>query len=270
MQRLLCYDLKHGVLFQWKKYVAVAMLTIFSCISFYVHYKSKLTMEPISFGDYLFWNFRGMKVIEQTNTFIIPNGFWIALNMFLSVLIGSYPAGELSGLGEQRFMRLKKRTQWWTSKYIWCLLSVAAYYAVILLVLLTAGLITGGLKQNTGMPQPGVAEMLGGSAYHTAFAFWSDIGLLMLISTAISLVQMVLSLAFDPKLGYVFSAAVFVLSIYFVQGFSLGNYLMLIRLSNHDMSPASGAAVGILLTAVCYGIGRMVIRRKDICKKHTE
>ena len=36
MTKILKFDIKNGCFLQWKKYIAVVLLVIFSCISFYI------------------------------------------------------------------------------------------------------------------------------------------------------------------------------------------------------------------------------------------
>lgn len=266
MGKILKYDVKNGCLLQLKKYAAIALITIFSCISFYVRYSKYVGVPEFTFGDYLFWNFRGMGLLLNTNRFIVPNGFWLALNLFLTVIIGSYPTNELYGSGQQYIMRLKKRTSWWNSKCIWCFISVCLYYLTIIASIFIMSLIIG----KTGELHSEVAELFGGTGYESLRLFLRDMAVMFVVSVALSYIQMAIALIFNPKLGYVFVAFILIAAVYSSGGFSLGSGLMMLRLSNGDVNSNQYFLICALLILISYIVGIFGIKKKDIYKKHIE
>lgn len=204
-----------------------------------------------------------MRVIRETHIFVMPNGYWLGLNLFLAVLTGSYPVSELQGVGQQRLMRIKKRAGWWYSKCIWCLTSVLIFYLVVAAAVGLAAALTGGFD----IAQAQTVEKLGGTAFSTAGAFWGCFGVILLTSLAVCFVQMLISLVFGPKLGYVATALILMLAVYSKGGFSLGNGLMFLRLSNPGVSGTAGVCAAVLLITGTVVAGVFAIKKKDVCDK---
>ncbi len=266
MTKILKFDIKNGCFLQWKKYIAVVLLVIFSCISFYIRYSKFISVSEFTFGDYLFWNFRGMKLLQDTGVFVVPNGFWLALNLFLAIIVGSYPSNELYGSGQQYIIRLKKRISWWNSKCIWCVVSVCLYYLAVISTIFIMSAITG----KTGALHTKVAEFFGGSGYETYSSFITDLMVVFVVSIALSYVQMAIALIFNPKLGYVFVAFILISGIYSAGEFSPGSGLMMIRLSNEDVNGNMCILISVFFIVVSYVMGSFGIKEKDIYKKHVE
>lgn len=264
--KCICYDIKIGCLSQWKKYFAVAIITGLSCLLFYIRYKNKLQLERLYFGDYLFWNFKGMTIMKQKHTFLIPNGYWIALNMFLAIIVGDFPVQQLKGVGQQVMMRMKKRSNWWLSKCIWCIVCVVLYYIVIISVIFVVSMLTGGI----GCAHTEVVESLSKTTVlqnMTANGVLFYIALIILTSISVSLMQLVLSILFSSVIGYIFVAAILVMAMESVNNFMIGNYLMLIRMYSGKIVGQTGVIIDLLLMVSAIILGGYVIYKKDICKK---
>jgi len=264
--KCICYDIKIGCFSQWKKYLTVAIFTMFSCLIFYIRYKNKLQLDQLYFGDYLFWNFRGMNIAIQTNKFLIPNGYWIALNMFLAIIVGDFSVQQLSGVGQQVIMRMKKRSNWWISKCIWCAACVIFYYMVILSVIFVISMLTGGM----GPAHIEVVDSLSKTTVvgnMTAKGMFLNIVLMILTSISVSLVQLVLSLLFSSVIGYIYVAAILVVAMESINSFVLGNYLMMIRMYSGKIVGQIGVMIDLVLIISAILLGGYVICKKDISKK---
>lgn len=260
------YDVKTGCLSQWKKYLAVAMFTGFSCLIFYIRYQHKLQLEHLYFGDYLFWNFRGMSIIIQKNKFLIPNGYWIALNMFLAIIVGDFPVQQLKGVGQQVILRMKKRSHWWFSKCVWCVVCVILYYMVILSVIFIISLLMGKM----GCAHIEVVENFSKTTVLekiTTNGFLFNIFLMILTSIAVSLMQLVLSVWLSSIIGYIFVAGILVVAMESVNSYVIGNYLMMIRMYSGKIVGQTGVIIDLLLMISAILLGGYVIYKKDISKK---
>lgn len=264
--KYICYDVKIGCLSQWKKYIAIAIMTAFSCLIFYIRYKHKLHLEQLYFGDYIFWNFRGMSSIISKNKFLVPNGYWIALNMFLAIMVGNYPVQQLKGAGQQVIMRMKKRTAWWFSKCIWCLVCVLLFYFVIFSVIFAFSMLTGGI----GCVQTEVIESLSKGAILenvTASGLIFNIVLMILTSISLSLMQLAFSILLSSVTGYIYVAAILVLTMESVNDFVLGNYLMMIRLYSGKIIGWTGITIDIVMIISAIILGGYAMYKKDISKQ---
>lgn len=263
MFNILRSDFKHGCLEQWKKYFVVAVLTLFLCFQFYIMYTDKIGIGKFSYSDYMFWMFRGMEYNQYSaNVFLIPNGFWLALNLYLSVFIGMYPIEDLRAIGKQKIMQIGKRQTWWIGKCIWCVCCVLLYYAVILGVIGIFTLLAGqGLELHE---EVGIKIMSGWSGeYHTQTIY---VYMLVMIafSVVVSLIQNAISVILNVICGELFVAMLLIFAVYASNGFSPANYTMLIRLYEMriDVWLTLFVLAGIALITII--LSSILIKRKEL------
>ena len=96
----------------------------------------------MGFWDYILWNLRGMKVIRK-NEYIVPNAYWVFIQLYLAVVVGVYPVKDLHMAGQQILLKSGNRKAWWFGKVIWNILSVLGFYLVLYLSVTAVSIVTG-------------------------------------------------------------------------------------------------------------------------------
>lgn len=247
------------------KYMVFAGFIIIACICCN-HSCKKLLVVDMGFWDYILWNLRGMKVIRK-NEYIVPNAYWVFIQLYLAVVVGVYPVKDLHMAGQQILLKSGNRKAWWFGKVIWNILSVLGFYLVLYLSVTAVSIVTGGFKA----AQPEVAAFLlenqkienaGTELYMYAMA------VPVIVSLAIAVTQMMIAVVFQPPMGYIWVCAVIAAGIFIYSPYSLGNYLMLMRtpvlLHGSILNTLWAVVLGSLLILVSVVIGSITIEKKDI------
>lgn len=271
------HDLLMGIVYSWKKYVVVLFIFIFLCVMFQksvIIHREYMEMEGApNFADYIVDLYKGMDIFEDTDngaTFQIPGG-WMILNIFLTYIIGYYPLKDLKDYGSQILIRSKKRWQWWLSKCIWVLASVFIYYAIGYIVMAVFSLFNGGFSltptQNINMDISKV-NTFGFTAGKLAVM---AIILPIIISTALSLVQMTISMFIAPIISNIVLVTIIIASAYYCHPLLLGNYLMILRndaiIFEAGVNTVVGIGLGGVTAIMAVIIGNIRFRKMDILEE---
>lgn len=263
--QLFRYDFIHGIIHQWKKYIVVILITIFSCALFVLNYQKKLNLTAVNFSDLIFWNFRGMKSADSMKSmFITSNGVWLMLNFFLSLIVGVYIKQEMSGMGQQILMKSGRKCVWWFSKCVWCIFAVLIYYFIIFLTVFIISLYTGGQAPIVQLPilQRFVNQHMEMSISNHLLATYML--QMMFVSIAISMVQMMICITCLFVLSFLFIGVVLVNAIFMTNKYSVGNMLMLIRDINQDISSSYISIICIVVVILTMIFGSLYIKKRDI------
>ncbi|MCD7752733.1 MAG: hypothetical protein LUI10_13530 [Lachnospiraceae bacterium] len=219
------YDFRVGIWRDFYKCAVIAGSTLFACVDFYL--KTSTAGEAVVLSDYIFHLFRGMKpYIQGESDFEIPI-LWFTVNLYLAYLIGKYPREDLSRSGVNVLLKSKSRAKWWLSKCVWCVASVAIYYAVIYFVI-----VAFCVWMKTDLT---LRVRVSGDSVLLLYSGREDIPypLLFLLpvvcSAAISLLQMVLMFLTDVVYGFLAVAVLLLASAYLYAPFLIGNLSMLER-----------------------------------------
>lgn len=264
MKELLIIDIKHGCIEQWKKYFIIICITFYSCVVFWNRYYNTGDINNISCADMIFFNLKGMKYIKDSSIVIIPDGFWLALNMFLSLLIGNYPIYDMKLWGQQKFIHLNKKSIWWKSKCVWCMISVLIYYFIIITVSIFSGIIFGDGSMTLHQEVTNRFSISNNISINTLVI---SLMVMILISCILSEFKMLISVIAGAVWGYIFNAIVLINAVYTKSDYALGNFLMLIRVYSMDINIVQI----IILWCICFifvlWIGTIIIKRKDLKDK---
>lgn len=216
---------------------------------------------------YLTWMFRGLPEYFATETgkFELPVP-WLMLQACLLFLVGFYPADDLTRSGGQAFVRSGKRRYWLLGKAVWVICTVAAYYALLTAVLALCALLTGGLAcsaQAMGFLYGISIDELG--AGEIFLSWWAEP---FLVSAALCLTEMLLSLVLEPALALFLMLGYLTASVFWTTPALLGNYAMLLRqdfLSGNDAISLSNCLAGCgVWAAAALAAGCTYIKKKDI------
>ena len=264
------HDFTLGILYQWKKYIPAVF--IFLCIGLDLYMKARGNTPDlrITYADYLIYTFKGMEVYipSPDKKFEIPI-IWLAMNLYVSFIIGDYPLKDIQGFGQQILIRSNHRGQWWFSKCLWNLCSVFLFYLignlVILLFALTFSTVSiSPTEISSVFSAVDINQLIG----HTWMLFVFVMP--FLISITLSLLQMTLEFVTKPVFSYAMAVTILVLSGYFFTPWLIGSNSMLLRskIVSANGIPFAKAALGaIFLMVLIIVIGYFLFKKYDVLAK---
>ena len=91
----------------------------------------------------------------------------------------------------------------------------------------------------------------------------------LLVMAALNLFQMTLSLFIKPFYSYIVTAAILLISAYYVSPFCIGNYAMPLRshmIMANGVGLNTGMLVSVIILVVAVIVGGLVFQRRDILK----
>lgn len=228
------YDLTIGLLQVWPKYLPAAAIFLIPVFQLAVMVRAENSVGTFTLGDTILYTFSGMTVYEPAagDPFTIPV-IWLLMNLYLAYVVGSYPARDLHGYGQQILLRSRRRGQWWAGKCLWNLISVAVYYALGWLIMTVSSLILGGNMTLRITSELWKMLTWEGSEAEKALML-SAILLPPLCSAAVSLLQMAVMMIARPVIGYLLVACLFTASAYFYSPLLIGNASMMLRNESND------------------------------------
>lgn len=274
--KLLCYDIKNGFRSTGKRYLAaaVAFIIMFACslivINGYNVQAKPVVPVDVNLGNTLLYAFGGMDeyVPDGQTPFRIP-AFWLLAYLLLAYITLYYPYDDLDEFGQNILVRSRGRVLWWLSKCVWNLLSVVCYFllawAIFALGCLAAG---GSLSMELSSEICIICKV---EADHTLPPALIPQMLLLplLIMAGLNLFQMALSLFIKPFYSFIVTAAILLLSAYYLSPVCIGNYAMPLRshmILSNGVGLNTGLLVAVILTAVSVIAGGIVFRKRDILR----
>lgn len=273
MWNLLRHDIRQGSLPMWRGYLCA--LVICFCGSVYLKDVAESMVqsgELISNGtliDYYMYSVKGMEVYKITReTFFSIPVYWFCYHIILAYIIGYHAQEDFRGYGKNSLLAAKTRTGWWTAKCVWCVFSVILYYFMgfcgsAIYTIIAKGkmsfTVTKDLMKNFGQ---GLIYLENGKILLLVLL------LPCLISVAVSMLQMLLSLVIDSVTAFAGICIMYVMSVYYSSPFLLGNYTMWKR--NHIVSINSniymevGILISFIIIIMTLMFGILYIERKDV------
>lgn len=287
--KLAFYDIKNALLQEWKKLLFFPVGIAAICIAFYATYAAELDTIKGTFGDYWLYIFGGMKECKPGNAFAYP-AVWTIVVLYLLYITLYYPYNDLLGYGQNVLTRSHGRMNWWLSKCVWnfvtilaCFLSGAFVVALFCALFgslsteISEGMYTDVFKllENQQSAQLGFAADAGDAVFAWPKYINTELFLMPLLTvTAVSQLQMLVSLWIRPAYGFCAMVAFLVTSAYYLKPFMIGNYAMAIRfervvsvLGGNYVSPAVGVGILTAFTVGCVIIGLITFRHYDILNK---
>lgn len=262
---LLCYDLRYGFQSNRGKWLFALLVQVYFCTL--AGRLSLITNTRIGFWERLTFLFRGLPEyhLSQTGTFELPV-HWLIYHAFLLFLVGSYPIQELTQSGGQAFIRSSRREYWLLCKALWVCATVVGYYLMLASVLAVCSLLAGG----SWAPPAAMTILFGIDMVELSFAeialnWW---GMPILVSVALCLTEVLLSLFIEPLLAFFVMLSYLVASVFWMSPVLIGNYSMLQRSSllsgNTAISAQNCFAVCLSLIVFTSVLGTKLFQSKDI------
>lgn len=262
------YDIKNGILYNWKKFIPVIL--IFTYVAIYVNVNNK-GITP-SMGDYLVMMFQGIEpynFINPTTRFEIPT-LWLLFNLYLTYMVGYYPFIDMNGFGKMSMIKQQGRIRWWINKCVWNVFTVCTYYMVGILVFAAFSVVSGNLSFATNRE---IISLISGGVLSdvnisSAEVFELCIILPLVVSIGISLFQMCMALIIKPIYSNIIIISVMIFSVYYCREFFVDNYLMLMRnskiIGENGVNTEWGLLLGLCMSLISIIAGIEYIKRKDI------
>ena len=204
---------------------------------------------------------------DPQQQFTIPL-YWFIFQIGISYFTAYYAEKDYSENAVLVFTAGKSRSSWWFSKVIWCILSVLVYYFVMIASCVICALLRGA-KPSLSVSSNFLNLRFG---YNMKFLSFSDLILItvivpLVVTTAICLVQMLLSFIISPVTSFAIVCGIYILSAYYTSWFLPGNYTMWLRSSYFDergLNPYSGLLIALFLIAGVVVLGRTYFEDKDV------
>ena len=119
-------------------------------------------------------------------------------------------------------------------------------------------------------PTPEINRMLNMYGVGSTSVDGSLLGFVLLLPCAMSallILQLTVSLLFNPAAGFLTTTALLLASAYYTSPLLLGNYLMTARLNialTNGLLPADGVVLSLSLILICILLGGFIFTRRDI------
>lgn len=264
----LVFDIRQGILRSRTLLLVPAVIAAVTFFDFYAKARRYLEQGMIQstadYGDYWFYLYGGMceYIPSPDNPFQFP-AVWILVFLVLPFILLNYPFRDMYGVGQQVLVRSGQRSLWWLSKCCWNFCGTVLYHLII---------------QAAGLVLSLVFEVEISNQIHMDFInlvfniryqeVWNPSSLpvaalllTMLVSAAVNMLQMTLSLFIRPMFGFFAVAVLLLASAYLLSPLLIGNYAMAFR---YDWMLKAGVSMGagmrmaaiLLLLAVLSGLVR--------------
>lgn len=260
--KLVKFDFKYGIMKRWYTYLIYTVFVLFACIDFFFRLKS-FDITNFSLGDCLFFFYSAIsEYIPKPDEPIQIPYLWLLLNLLVCYFNVHYMSDDLSGLGQYVICRSGKRRNWWLSKCLWNFTSVLIYFVLSNIIVLLFAIFNNAELSFNISENMNLICCVGDGQY--PIAQW-NIGFLqlylmpILVCSAISMLQMFISLFVRPLVSYIVTIVIYFSSMYKLSDLLLGNYAMILRSDSTTMNGVSSSwgiifSVGLIVVSVVSGL----------------
>lgn len=269
------YDLRWGIVGQWKKWILVVLFCMISCLFLNMQARgiSRTSGNLVtgSMLDYFIHFVHGMERFEPSaqKAFQIPV-VYMGIMIGISYMIGGYASKDLGTSGIQTMTRSKSRVSWMLSKILWNISVVMVVFGFMILFSMIFGeknLSISDLLCQRVMHFHGITEGMGAASLSETELIGRALLMALLTSMAFALLQMTIELIATPVIGFLWNLCLIFLSAYITSPFLLGNYWMLQRSNiflENGMNMGGGiiASLGVMFISIVTDL--WIIRKKDI------
>lgn len=269
---LLKHDIFEGVLRKWKYFLVAALF--FAFVDFvFVHNVSSLFSSDspdlkCSITDIILNMFIGNEPFDPAvRKGISLSVTWFVFHALLFSFIGFYITDDLKKNATSFILRVKSKRQWWTSKFLWCIITVFAYYALFFVIAIIFAIFWGTASFDASSliaEEIFEIQVLDVSVCNIIF---SSLLLPMTISVSIAVFEAALSLILKPVYCFLIVICYLAASAFYCSVCLLFNFSMVTRNNFYGVNGVLnqyGALIAIIITIAGYLIGMTLIKNKDI------
>jgi hypothetical protein len=224
------YDAALTIKKDFFKFLIIIAITLFFCFDFSARHQSLFNADGVNLvlSDYLFGFFAGINRFRlNEGVFELPI-FWFLVQMFILYSLVKYPKEDLYGSGIYVLLKSKSRKKWWFSKCVWCVYSVALFYALIVGVILIF-CIANGEPLTFELRRLGESNLFLYTEEEMGYRVILSLCLPLLCSIALALFQLTISFIATPVIAFITSAVILISSAYHMSPFLIGSISMLRR-----------------------------------------
>lgn len=273
--KCLKYDLKCGLLKEYKKYIIAIGLFIIIGFDFFI----KMNDIEITVPDYLFYLFFGMEeyVPSPGNKFRFP-ALWVAVVLYVSYITLYFPYKDLNGYGKNILLNTQSKKTWYLSKCMWVTVSTIIYFLIGFVVLSLFAIISGAeitadVSSNAVIKFIQFITTEQNLFYNDAMYY--KVTLLHFILPVVicimnNLFQLFLSLFIKPFFSFIFTVSYTIASAYYLKFFMLGNYAMIARSNifiDNGVNFTDGLIISLGVILVVIISGTVLFSKQDILNK---
>lgn len=273
--KCLKYDLKCGLLKEYKKYIVAIGLFLIIGFDFFI----KMSDIEITVPDYLFYLFFGMEeyVPSPGNKFRFP-ALWVAVILYVSYITLYYPYKDLNGYGKNILLNTQSKKTWYLSKCMWVTVSTITYFLIGLVVLSLLAIISGA-EITADVSSKVVIKFVPfitteqNLFYNDAIYYKVTIlhfVLPVVICVMNNLLQLFLSLFIKPFFSFIFTVSYTIASAYYLKSFMLGNYAMIARSNifiDNGVNFTDGLLISLGVILIVIISGTVLFSKQDILNK---
>lgn len=276
--KLALFDLKRGIREEWIKFAFAFIVCLACCtlmLSQLVQYNQANGINEntaITVMDFVLYNLRGMKLYSPNmdGQYLLP-AVWMFNQIMVALIVGYYPVRDLNGYGKSTLLRTQSRARWLSSKLVWIVCMVIAYYIVIYSASFIFALFTG--NSLSFMPSEYITNLFYDinlkDIYVENFVIFIII-MPLLTSIVASIVQVMMSYIISPFISFLAIIAIMLSSTYISNPALIGNASMVIR--SRFATPVGFTAEECLLYLAIYLVAALVVgfvyfTNKDILNK---
>lgn len=273
--KCLKYDLKCGLVKDYKKYLIAVGLFLVAAVDFYI----KTDGIEITVFDYYFYIFFGMEkhVPLPGSKFKFP-ALWMAVMMYSSYITLYYPYKDLNGYGKNIILFSQDKKVWYLSKCVWAFVSTAVYFSLAFIVVGVFALVVGA-EPSCDLSMQTVTKLL---PYLTAEkplfsddSMYYELGIIyyflpITVAVTNNLIELFMSLFIKPFYAFIITVSYAVVSVYYLNGFMIGNYAMLGRNTafiSDGVNLKNGYIICFVVIISVAVIGMNVFKKQDILNR---
>lgn len=249
------YDVKTGIILEWKKLIFVPVIVFICCMSFMSKVKVFSTYSNISIpnvGDYLVEFFKGKEYLKDFSgkgKFDLPI-VWIIIHFYFIFIVSSYPYKDFTERGYQYLIRTERKSVWWISKCVWVGTVTIGYYGLIYISIICFAVMNGSDKLIPNSTIGIHVSEIDISRISMPTFFLLVIIMPIMISFSIGVVEMTLSFLFSPLAAMLTIVIYLISSAYWCRPYLLGNYEMLYRNINIIKNGGMNVETGLILCGI--------------------
>lgn len=255
MVKLIKYDLRCGIAYNYKKILMfVLFIIVYNFIggNAIIEYSRLNNIKP-DVLDFFCYILGGPKFIPEgmLEIYEVPV-MWLMIQIFIAYIVGYYAVTDLHKYGQHVLLRSVSRKKWWLSKIVWNAVTVIFMYAIVLCVTVVNAHISGAgfqwkLTDEIAIQLCSFYFVPKSTNVVLVFIFIMPV----IVSLAISSIQMVIALISSPIIGFVVSQSITFLSTIYSTKWLISNYAMLSH-SRYTCLSDIGYKEGIIVCFVVY------------------
>ena len=280
--RIYLYDIRKGLLTDYKKAGIVVAVCAAFCIQFIqMRLNANLDFSTASFGDVIFFGLSGMEKYKfaADKPFVFP-ALWTIITVLPMFFVLYYPYYDLLGFGKNVLIQVKSRKVWWLSKCAWVTSYIIAYFLIVYSVAFAISLFMG-FSLSTEITKATYDMVVISSAEENInmgsnlVSFTGSMNLQLFVLPALTLItlgllQMMISLVTSPIYSFLISSGILISSAYYMNPFLIGNYCMVQR-SNLILADGMNFEVGVVIlcgiSLFSVLAGMIIFERREILSK---